>query len=231
MNSNFFKQCLAEFIGTFALVFAGCGAIIVHQLYPGTLSNFGVPIVFGGIISVMIYAIGHISGAHFNPAVTFAFCVSRHFPARRVIGYIVAQCSGAVLASTFHALIFGTNLHNFGMTQTMLSPLTALGFEIILTFFLMFVIISVATDTRAVGEMAGLAIGTTVMVCAFFGGPLTGASMNPARSLGPALFAGNFSHFWIYVIGPFIGALMGAVVYEYIRCPKPGEKSDAKGCC
>ena len=217
MNSEFLKQCFAEFIGTFALVFAGCGAIIVHQLYPQGLSNLAIPIVFGSVISVMIYAVGHISGAHFNPAVTIAFSVSRHFPPKKVVGYVTAQISGAMFASFLQWLFFSNMNQDFGVTQTVLPSYSALGFEMILTFFLMFVIISVATDTRAVGEMAGLAIGTTVMMCAFFGGPITGASMNPARSIAPAVFSGDFTGLWIYILGPIIGASLGAIVYQKIR--------------
>jgi len=230
MSKSFIKQCLAEFIGTFALVFAGCGAIIIHQLYPQEMVGFAIPLVFGAVISVMIYAVGHISGAHFNPAVTIAFSISRHFPPRKVIGYISAQLLGALFASFLHWLFFKNLTHNFGVTQAFLPDFSAICFEIILTFFLMFVIISVATDTRAVGEMAGLAIGTTVMMCAFFGGPLTGASMNPARSIAPALFSGEFTGLWIYILGPIVGAIIGAMVYTWIRC-EDDKKDSAEGCC
>lgn len=229
MNKNFIKQCLAEFIGTFALVFAGCGAIIVHQLFPQELAGLAIPIVFGAVISVMIYAVGHISGAHFNPAVTIAFSLSRHFPPKKVVGYVLAQISGGLLASLLHWVFFSDINHGFGVTQTFLPSLYAVGFEAILTFFLMFVIISVATDTRAVGEMAGLAIGTTVMMCAFFGGPITGASMNPARSIAPAIVSGNFTGLWIYIVGPILGAAFGAIVYERIRCDDKVQRQG--GCC
>jgi len=217
MKNKFIKQCIAEFIGTFALVFAGCGAIIVHQLYPQALPELAIPIVFGSVISVMIYAVGHISGAHLNPAVTIAFCISRHFPINRLIGYVLAQVGGALLASFLLYLFFKSGTVDFGVTKTVLDSSAAVGFEMILTFFLMFVIISVATDTRAVGEMAGLAIGTTVMMCSFFGGPITGASMNPARSIGPAIISGDFTNLWIYILGPIVGAAIGALVYERIR--------------
>jgi len=228
---NFFKQCLAEFIGTFALVFAGCASVIIHQNNPEALPSVAIPFVFGGIVSVMIYALGHISGAHFNPAVTIAFSISRHFPKKRVIFYIIAQVLGAFLASFIHSIIFAKYSHNFGATTYTLGVSSSLFIEIILTFFLMLVIISVATDTRAEGQMAGLAIGSTVAVCALFGGPLTGASMNPARSLSPNVFSGDISILWLYFIGPIIGAAIASILYEYIMCFNTEENQNASGCC
>lgn len=230
MNSNFLKQCAAEFIGTFALVFASCGAIIVHQLYPQSLSGLAIPLVFGLVIAVMIYSVGHISGAHFNPVVTLAFAVTRHFPPLKVLGYVAAQFLGALFASFLHHIFLSNVDHDFGMTQTVLPQMAALGLEFLFSFFLMFVIMAVATDTRAVGEMAGLAIGGIVAVCAFFGGPLTGASMNPARSLGPALMAGELSGLWVYFLGPLLGAVAGSIVYQKIRCDQD-TGSGAAGCC
>jgi aquaporin NIP len=137
---------------------------------------------------------------------------------------------GALVASMAHALIFSKEGHNFGMTQISLSMGGAIAIEFILSFLLMFVIIAVATDSRAIGEMAGLAIGGTVALCALIGGPLTGASMNPARSIGPAIAAGNYEHLWLYILIPFVGAICGALVYESIRCFKDGE-DDSHGCC
>ena len=214
--NQFFKQCVAEFIGTFFLVFAGCTAIIVSQLHQNTPA-LAVPIAFGAVVSVMIYAVGHISGAHFNPAVTLGFAVARHFPLKRVLGYWTAQCSGALLASYFDSLIFAGQHHNFGATAFQIPTLTAFAVEVVITFLLMFVIISVATDTRAKGEMAGLAIGTAVAIGAIVGGALTGASMNPARSLAPALFAGDLHQLWLYIAAPCVGAVLGACTYEVIR--------------
>lgn len=235
----------AEAIGTFAIVFAGCGAIMLSNNQPSALPPGAIPVVFGLVVTVMIYAVGHISGAHFNPAVTAAFAVARHFPLRLVVLYWVAQTVGAFAAIGLLAFLFPEST-TFGATIPSVDPFRALIWEIVLTFFLMFVITAVATDTRAVGVMAGVAIGGTVALDAFIGGPMTGASMNPARSLAPAIASGNFSGLWIYLIGPMIGAALAAKVYERIRCeskPAEGEAAtssgsaessgskDAKGCC
>ncbi len=223
-----YSQYIAEFIGTFFLVFFGCGAIILSELQPQALPNFIVPLIFGGTISIMIYSVGHISGAHFNPAVTLAFSITRKFPLNRVFGYITGQLLGALSASCIHWIIWG-KAHSFGVTQVQSSLIIGSGLEIILSFVLMFVIISVATDTRAIGEFAGIAIGSTVTLCAFIGGPLTGASMNPARSLGPAIISGNVHQIWIYLVFTILGAALGAFTYEKIKCLK--EESSDFGCC
>lgn len=211
-------KALAEGIGTFAMVLFGCGAA------PGA-----APFVFGGIVATMIYALGHLSGAHFNPAVTVAFAVSRQFPWRQVPAYVAAQVLGAILAA---ALLHSTSpALPSGVTVPALDLPLAFAWEVILTFFLMFVIVSVATDSRAVGIMAGAAIGGVVAVAAAVGGPLTGASMNPARSLGPALVAGRWHDLAIYLTAPFVGATLAVFVYAKIRCePEPASKT-AKGCC
>ncbi|MDP6702231.1 MAG: aquaporin, partial [Candidatus Latescibacteria bacterium] len=199
----------------------------------------GIATAFGLIVMTMIYAIGHISGAHFNPAVTLAFAATRHFPHRQIAPYIAAQCLGALLASGVHALSLHPVLArlqpdtalNFGVTHPIDDRwLTAFTWEALLTFFLMLVIMAVATDFRAVGQMAGLAIGGTVWFEAMFAGPLCGASMNPAHSLGPAALSGEWGHFSAYVLGPVLGALDGALFYEFIRC-HPREDNEAKGCC
>lgn len=195
---------------------------------PGTISPSVIPAVFGLVVACMIYAVGHISGAHFNPAVTFAFSVARHFPKKEVPVYWFAQFGAAVVASVLLTYLLPAG-SGHGATHPSLGILPALGLEIVLSFFLMFVVIAVATDTRAVGTMAGVAIGGIVAVCAFVGGPLTGASMNPARSLGPALFENRLSNLWIYFIGPTIGTTLAAITYEWIRCHP--EKNEAKGCC
>jgi MIP family channel proteins len=171
---------------------------------------------FGLIIMTMIYATGHISGAHFNPAVTAAFAVSRHFPWQQVPVYWAAQLAGAVLASLFLRLLFG-NVAGLGSTVPAGSDGQAFALELALTFFLMFVIISVATDVRAVGQAAAIAIGGAVGLEAMFGGPISGASMNPARSLGPALVSGTWESQWLYVAAPLIGAVLGAITYQFIR--------------
>ena len=208
---------LAEFIGTFAMVFIGCGAIMVADRFPGTVPPGAVPIVFGLIVAAMIYSVGHISGAHFNPAVSLAFTVSKHLPKSQLFGYWVAQFSGTMAASALLSLLLPAG-STFGGTLPHVAIWQAFGWEIVLSFFLMFVIVSVATDTRAVGTMAGAAIETTVTLAAFVGGPISGASMNPARSLAPALFEHNLVAIWIYFAGPCFGAVLAALVYNFIRC-------------
>ncbi len=229
---NLLHKTVAEFVGVFSLVFMGCGSIVISNTFPEYFSSQLVPVVFGIVIMVMIYALGHISGAHFNPAVTLAFTVARHFPKKELPVYWLAQFLGGISALFLLTLLLPDIPENFGATLPQISIFKALGWEIVLTFTLMFVIISVATDTRAVGTMAGIAIGATVCLCAFVGGPLTGASMNPARSLAPALFQGEFQSLWIYFTGPAIGAVIAALLYEWIRCDSPeSEKKPAKGCC
>lgn len=222
-------QYAAEFIGTFFLVFFGCGAVVVTETASPATGPF-IPIIFGGAVTVMIYAVGHISGAHFNPAVTLAFWITGRLNLIRVPGYVLAQCAGATLASAAHAGIWGGG-HSFGTTGFTGGLVAAVLIEWFLSFALMFVIMSVATDARAVGELAGIAIGTTVAVCAFVGGPLTGASMNPARSLGPALVAADFSGLWLYLTVPVAGACAGALIYEWIRCHRDDEGAGGAGCC
>jgi aquaporin NIP len=208
------RSLLAEAIGTFALVFAGCGAIVVDAR-TGALGHVGVALTFGLVIMVMIYALGHISGAHFNPAVTFAFALSRHFPWNRAMFYWAAQIAGA-LAGAALVLTLGRNAHD-GATLPAGSQGQAFVWELVLTFFLMFVIMAVATDTRAVGEAAAIAVGGTVGLDAMFGGPVTGASMNPARSLGPALVSGELHALWLYLVAPPLGAALAALTYRYLR--------------
>jgi aquaporin NIP len=209
------RRLVAEFVGTFALVFAGCGAVMVDAK-TNALGHVGVAISFGLVIMAMIYAVGHISGAHFNPAVTFAFALSRHFPWPRAIGYWSAQLLGALTAA---AILRGSlgNLAHTGATLPSGSQGQSFLWELVLTFFLMFVIIAVATDTRAVGEAAAIAIGGTVGLDAMFGGPISGASMNPARSIGPALVSGELHALWLYILAPLAGASLGALVYQLIR--------------
>ena len=214
MNSALPRALVAEAIGTFALVFAGCGAIMVdHQTH--ALGHVGVAISFGLVIMIMIYAVGHISGAHFNPAVTFAFAVSRHFPPARVLAYWAAQLAGALAAALVLRGSLGDVAH-VGATLPAGSNGQAFLWEAVLTFFLMFVIMAVATDARAVGEAAAIAIGGTVGLDAMFGGPITGASMNPARSLGPAIAAGDFTSIWVYLAAPIAGAAAAAIAYQVV---------------
>jgi aquaporin NIP len=202
---------VAEGIGTYALVFAGCGSIAVGQL-----SNLGVAIAFGLVIAVMIYALGHVSGAHLNPAVSVAFALGRHFPWSRAATYSIAQIAGAIAGAATLRVTLGSDVP-LGVTQPSGSDLQALVWEGVLTFFLVLVITAVATDTRAVGEAAALAIGGAVALGSLVGGPVSGASMNPARSIGPALIGADLSGLWIYVAGPLAGAAVAALVYAYLR--------------
>ena len=209
-------RCLAaELIGTFALVFAGAGAIRVDAK-THALGDVGVAISFGLVIMVMIYAVGHISGAHFNPAVSFVFALTRHFPWSRVGAYWLAQSAGAILAA---AILRGSlgNVAHVGATLPSGSQAQTFLWEVVLTFFLMFVIMAVSTDTRAIGEAAAIAIGATVGLNAMFGGPISGASMNPARSLGPALVSGDLHALWVYLVAPAVGAALGAIAYQFVR--------------
>ena len=211
----------AEAIGTFALVFAGAGAVMVDAKTQA-LGQVGIAITFGLVIAAMIYAVGHISGAHLNPAVSFAFALTRHFPWTRVGAYWAAQLVGALAAAGLLRALLG-DVGNVGATLPSGSDGQSFVWEIVLTFFLMFVVVAVATDTRAIGEAAALAIGGTVGLDAMFGGPISGASMNPARSLGPGLVAGEVSTLWIYVVAPPLGAALGALAYQLIRGERDGQ--------
>ena len=214
------QRAAAEFVGTFGLVFAGCGAVVIDATTHGGVSHVGVALTFGLVIMTMIYATGHISGAHFNPAVTLAFAATRHFPLALVPVYLAAQFGGALLASGLLRLLFGS-VASLGTTLPIGSVGQSFGLELVLTFFLMFVIIAVATDTRAVGQAAAIAIGGTVGLEALFAGPISGASMNPARSLAPALVSGTWTAQWLYLVAPVIGALLGAFAYQFIRGRQP----------
>jgi aquaporin NIP len=209
------RALVAETIGAFALVFAGAGAVMVdaktHQL-----GHVGVAITFGLVIMVMIYAVGHVSGAHFNGAVTFAFAVTRHFPWTRALGYWAAQLAGALAAA---ALLRGSlgNIAHVGATLPSGSEGQSFLWEVVMSAFLMFVIMAVATDTRAVGEAAAIAIGGTIALDAMFGGPISGASMNPMRSAGPALVSGDLHALWVYIVAPVVGTSAGALAYQLVR--------------
>ena len=211
-----FNQLLAELIGTYALVFCGTGAIVIDQISGGTVGHAGIALSFGLIVMVVIYSIGEISGAHLNPAVSLAFAVAGVFAWKRVVPYCVAQVIGALLASCSLLLLFpsattlGATLPSGPVTQSFV-------LEIILTFFLMFVIINVAKGSKEQGLMAGLAIGATVWLEAAFAGPISGASMNPARSIGPALVSVNLEHLWIYLLAPAIGAVVAVAAWKAIK--------------
>jgi aquaporin NIP len=211
------RRALAEGVGAFALVFAGCGAIVTDAQRHGALGALGIALVFGLVILVGIAAMGHISGAHFNPAVTLSFVLTRHLPGREAAAYVAAQIAGAILAALTLWLIWPGRPASLGATVPTIAVGRALLLEALMTALLMLVIISVATDTRATGAPAAIAIGATIALDALFGGPLTGASMNPARSLGPALVSGHWHELWIYLVGPLVGGPAGALLYQFVR--------------
>ena len=182
----------------------------------GAFGQLGIAVAFGLAITTMIYALGHVSGAHFNPAVSFGFALTRHFAWRNVAAYWAAQATGAILAALLLRASLG-DVANVGATLPSGSDRQSFLWEVVLTFFLMLVVMAVATDTRAVGEAAALAVGGTVGLCALVGGPVSGASMNPARSLGPALVSGDLDSLWIYLLAPLLGASLGALAYQYLR--------------
>jgi aquaporin NIP len=213
------RRAAAEAFGAFALVFAGCGAVVTDTVHAGVLGAVGVSLVFGLVIMAMVYATGHLSGAHLNPAVTLAFALTRHFPRREALAYVAAQLLGAIAAAALLLAVWPSQPADLGTTLPSVANGSALVYEAVLTAFLMFTIMAVATDTRAVGAGAAIAIGGTVGLDALFGGPITGASMNPARSFGPALASGTWTSFWVYVVGPVVGAAIGAFAYQYVRVP------------
>ena len=217
-----FQRYVAEFIGTFFIVFGACGSVISNVASNGSVSLMGIAFVPGLAVMAMIYTLGPMSAAHFNPAVTIAFAVARRFPWRHVLPYLFAQVLGALLASGSHYMLFGAEIAmkaNFGAHIPNTSGSSAFGFELIYGFLLMFVIIAMATDKRVAGPIPGLAIGLTVTMAIILGGPISGASMNPIRSLAPALFAGGkaLTALPIYLIAPTIGAVLAAIVFELMR--------------
>ncbi len=215
------KKLFAESIGTFALVFAGTGAIIIDHASGGEIGHAGIAVTFGLIVLAMIYAVGDVSGAHLNPAVTAAFAAAGRFPWRGVPGYIMAQLAGALVASLTLRALFPLD-SRLGSTL----PVGAVGqsfvLEVVLTFLLMFVVLSVSTGAKEKGITAGIAIGAVIALEAMFAGPICGASMNPARSIAPAVVSGHLEHLWIYLAGPGLGALLSIPACRGVREP---------GCC
>lgn len=226
-----FRRCAAEALGTFFLVLIGPGAVMADAVSNGAITHVGVALAFGAVVTAMVFALGHLSGAHINPAVTIAFWSVRRFPARAVAPYIAAQCAGAIAASAMSRVLLG-NVGRMGATV----PAPALGIheggalviEGLLSFVLMFVIMAVATDERIAEGFAAISIGLTVGFCALVGGPFTGASMNPARSLGPAVVGGVWDAHWVYWVAPIAAMVVAAACYEYLRAAvTPGH--DASG--
>lgn len=210
------KKYIAEILGTFALVFCGTGAIIINQEAGGVITHPGIAFTFGLIVMVMIYALGPISGAHFNPAVTIAFTVAKRFPAKQILPFVLSQAIGAFLASVTLRYLFPAN-EFLGATMPAGNDMQSFILEFILTFFLMLVIIHVATGSKEQGMFAGLAIGSTVLLEAMFAGPICGASMNPIRSLSPAVVSGHVESLWIYLTAPVLGAALAVLTWTILK--------------
>lgn len=210
------KTYISEVIGTFGLIFCGTGAMTINEITTGSVTHVGVAITWGLIVMAMIYAFGETSGAHFNPAVTIAFAYAKKFAWKEVPKYVLAQAIGALMASGTLLFLFPDS-EFLGGTIPKLDPLRAFILEFLLTYFLMVVIINVSTGSKETGMMAGIAIGGIVLLEAMFAGPMTNASMNPIRSLTPALFSGHWEHQWLYVVAPILGALLAVVTCRLVK--------------
>jgi aquaporin NIP len=215
------KKLLSEFIGTFTLVFAGTGAIVINDVSGGAVSHVGVAMTFGLVVMAMIYTLGDISGAHLNPAVTLGFFAARRLERALVLPYISSQCAGALVASVVLLVLFPQH-STLGGTAPAGSNAQSFVLEGILTCILMFVILGVSTAAKEKGITAGIAVGSVVGLEALFAGPISGASMNPARSLAPALVSGNLGALWIYLVAPVLGALVAVIGCQCVR---------ERGCC
>jgi aquaporin NIP len=222
--SSAMKRCCAEVIATFALVFAGTGAVVINEVTGGAVSHVGIALTFGLIVLAMIYTVGDISGAHLNPAVTIGFWAARRLPGRDVLPYIGSQCAGALLASGLLRVLFPASKW-LGATLPAGPEWQSYVLEIVLTFFLMLTILNVSTGAKEKGITAGIAVGAIIGLEAMFAGPICGASMNPARSLAPAIFSGHFEHVWIYLTAPPMGACAAMLACRCVReegcCMKP----------
>ena len=210
------RRLLAEFLGTYVMIFAGTGAIVVNQLSGGAVIHLGVALTWGLIVMVMIYTFGDLSGAHLNPAVSIAFTTAGRFPARDLLPYLLVQIAGALAASMTLHLLFPDN-PTLGSTLPSGSPYQSLVMEFLLTLILMLVILNVSHGAKEKGITAGIAVGATIGLEALFAGPVCGASMNPARSLAPALVSGHPDHLWIYLIAPIAGALAAVPIFTLLR--------------
>ncbi|KAB1221554.1 Aquaporin NIP1-2 [Morella rubra] len=217
VSVSFMQKLLAEALGTYFLMFAGCASVVVNLDNDKVVTLPGISIVWGLAVMVLVYAVGHISGAHFNPAVTVAFATCKRFPWKQVPAYVSAQVLGSTLANGTLRLLFNGSQDRFAGTMPAGSEMQSFVVEFIITFYLMFIISGVATDNRAIGELAGLAVGSTVLLNVMFTGPISGASMNPARSLGPAIVHSQYKGIWVYLTAPFLGAISGAWIYNLIR--------------
>ena len=210
------KNYIAEFIGTFAMIFCGTGAMTINEITGGDVTHVGIGITWGLIVMAMIYAFGEISGAHFNPAVSIAFAYAKKFSWKEVPKYIFFQVAGAFAASLLLMWLFPKS-ELLGATIPSVDIWRAFVLELILTFFLMVVIINVSTGSKEIGMMAGIAIGSVVLLEALFAGPITNASMNPARSLAPNIVSGNIKGLWLYILAPIIGALLAVVSCKFVK--------------
>ncbi|KAG9147818.1 hypothetical protein Leryth_003422 [Lithospermum erythrorhizon] len=211
------QKMIAELIGTYFLVFVGCGTVALNKINEGSITFPGVCVAFGLTVMIMVYSVGHISGAHLNPAVTITFALFRHFPFKQVPLYIVSQLIGSILASGTLYLLLDLKAEAFFGTSPAGSNLQSLIMEFIASFLLMFVISGVATDNRSIGELAGIAIGMTILVGILVAGTISGGSLNPARSLGPAIVMNQYKSIWVYMIGPLLGTMAGGFTYNLIR--------------
>jgi aquaporin Z len=209
------RSYITETLGTFILIFCGTGAIVINQQTGGSIGHMGITITFGLLVMTLIYAFGNISGAHLNPAVSIAFTVARKFPANKLVPYIFSQLLGAVMASFILKLLFPQN-EMLGGTLPSGTEMQSFILEIFLAFFLMLVILNVAHGSSEQGLFAGIAIGSTVLLEAMFAGPISGASMNPVRSIAPALVSGHLEHLWIYIVAPIVGAIAAVPVWKFI---------------
>ncbi|PWA79641.1 major intrinsic protein, Aquaporin-like protein [Artemisia annua] len=220
---DFLRKVVAEVVATFVLVFVSCGCAALGASDEPKVSQLGISVASGLIVTVMIYAVGHISGAHMNPAVTIAFATVRHFPWKQVPFYAVAQFTGSIAAS-FALKTLLQPIENLGTTTPSGTDLQALIMEIIVTFIMMFVTSAVATDSKAVGELAGIAVGSAVCINSILAGPISGGSMNPARTIGPALASNTYKGIWVYIVGPITGTLLGVMCYSFIRATNEQDK-------